>query len=217
MSTFATRRPVSASMREIVPSGLIAHTAPAPTTIPGRPQLAKASPPDSLTLCVVLYVLGSTRSTRLVPLPPCLVRLPIQRAPSPAAISVGKPRGLKVPVTRFVAGSMRVTTARSVLRTQIAPSPSATLLGAVPDSISALTLASLPARAAIPLPICATVLRGSSSELVMTAAAAAAATRTSPPARTTLRRRSILRRTRGLRTPGTGGGRAASISAVHVS
>ena len=155
---------------------------------------------------------------RLVPLPLWPAPLPIQRAPSPAAMSVGKPRGLKVPVTRFVAGSMRVTTARSVLRTQTAPSPTATLLGAVPDSISALTLASLPARAATPLPICASVLRGSgSSELVMTAAAAAAATRTSPPARITLRRRSILRRTRGLRTPGTAGGRAASISAVHVS
>ena len=153
----------------------------------------------------------------LVPVPPS-GRAPIQTAPSPAARSVGKPRGVKVPVTRFVAGSMRVTTARSVLRTQTAPSPTATLLGAVTDSINALTPPSFPAMAATPLPICASVLRGSSSsELVTTAAAAAAATRTSPPARITLRRRSSLRRARGLRTPRTAGGRAASISAAHVA
>ena len=65
-SIVATSLPVSGSIRETVWSGLSAHTAPAPTTMSGRPQLnvAIAALPvlsGSLTVLVTALVRGSIR------------------------------------------------------------------------------------------------------------------------------------------------------------
>ena len=64
--------------------------------------------------------------------------LPTHTAPAPAATAAGIEFAVKCPVTAFVRGSMRVTVASSVSSAQIAPSPTARLLGVTADSMNAL-------------------------------------------------------------------------------
>ena len=71
-SIVATSLPVSGSIRDRVSSGLIAHTAPAPTAIRGRPGLVLPAAPSvvsgSVTVRVIAAESGSTREMLAVKL-----------------------------------------------------------------------------------------------------------------------------------------------------
>ena len=67
-------------------------------------------------------------------------------------MSVGTPRTSSLPVTAFVRGSMRETVLSWVFSSQTAPSPTATLLGAVGDSMKEATSPSAGFMTARPLP-----------------------------------------------------------------
>ncbi len=64
-------------------------------------------------------------------------------------MSSGVSRILNLFTTRFVSGSMRATVRSSRLSAQTAPSPTATLLGAVSVSVNEASCASAPPSAAI--------------------------------------------------------------------
>ena len=187
-SIVATSRPVSGSMRESVWSGLRAQTAPAPTAMSGRPQFSDglrklpAFLSASLTVRVIVVVAGSTRAMRTVKLPlrPGPPR-PSQTAPAPAAMSVTTPPGSNRPVTAFVSGSMRETVPSSLLSTQTAPSPTATLLGAVWASVNDARRPVPGSIAATPLPSAATWSPPPPAVSATIPAAAAAHASSSPP------------------------------------
>ena len=153
-SIVATLLPVLGSMREIVWSGLIAQTAPAPTAMPGKPTLGHELPlavSGSLTVRVIRSERRSTRETLTVPLLSGPPPFPTQSAPAPAAMSLGTPPISNRLTTFLVFGSIREMVLSSVFSTQTAPSPTATLLGAVRVSVN-------DARRPVPEPIAATPL-----------------------------------------------------------
>src|SRR5215212_7639563 len=162
-SIVATSLPVSGSIRETVWSGLSAQTAPAPTAMSGKPQLYLAvnAPPvlsGSVTVWVIARVLGSKREMLTVKLPapgfPLILPppFPTHSAPSPAAISVGTPRVLSLPVTALVSGSRRNTVLSCVFSAQTPPAPTATLLGGLGDSMNEATLPPAESMTATPFP-----------------------------------------------------------------
>jgi hypothetical protein len=137
----ATTRFVRGSIREIVWSGLTAHTAsgvtasfcrlrpPMPVGCPpgaGARSTVSTTTPDAGSIRDTLS--GKSSSPRLDP-------LPTQTAPAPAAMSVGRDDVLNTRRTSFVSGSICVTVLSSPSSTQTLPSPTATLDGAVPNEI----------------------------------------------------------------------------------
>ena len=77
---------------------------------------------------------------------------PTHTAPSPAAISLGRPPGLNVFTISFVSGSMRETRPSPPFSAQTAPSPTATLPGTVLDLVSEATPPLAGSSAATPFP-----------------------------------------------------------------
>ena len=183
-STVAILPPVLGSMREMVWSGLIAQTAPAPTAMPGKPTLGHWLPLavlGSLTVRVIRFERGSTREMLTVPLfcgpPP----FPTQSAPAPAAMSLGTPPIPNRLTTFLVFGSMREMVVSSVLSTQMAPSPMATLLGAVTVSVNDARRPVPGSIAATPLPSAWTWSLPPPAVSATIPAAAAAHASSSPP------------------------------------
>ena len=157
MGTVATTFPVFGSMRAIVWSGSSAQTAPSPIAMFEKPQLGPAPRTPFCrcgrrALCVTTPVLGSTRAMLSVspekPPPP----LPTHSQPRPAAMSDGRPRVVILPVTASVLGSIREIVRSEALITHTAPSPTAMLLGALPDSMNDATRSPRESIAATPLP-----------------------------------------------------------------
>ena len=162
-------------------------------------------------MCVSCPVAGSTRDTRCVAPGP----LPIHSAPAPAAMSVGRRRGLKARITLPVRGSTRETLSSAVLSTQTLPSPTAMLLGAVSDPVNEAMRFPSTGMAASPSPVGRTGPRSAaepSSRDASTIATAVAASTSTPAARIACRRRS----SRGGTTIGcASAARASAISSPH--
>src|SRR5690348_1230012 len=105
-------------------SSPIAHNAPAPTAIRGKPSLGVGpyalGSRDSATVPVIFRLAGSMREMLVVTLAPKLslpAPLPTQTAPSPTARSVGRgPAGNRF--TACVAGSSRATVSAALSSTQ---------------------------------------------------------------------------------------------------
>ena len=121
-------------------SAPIAHTAPAPAAIRGKPSLGTdpntLGVGDSFTVAVTLSERRSTRVISVVMLTPLWKwPFPTQTAPPPTARSVGRGPALNR-LTAFVSRSIRATVSASLSSTHTAPAPTATLLGAAVASMN---------------------------------------------------------------------------------
>jgi hypothetical protein len=129
---------------------------------------------------VTFVVRGSTREIATVALKDSPPPLPTQTAPAPAAMSLGIPPIEKRRTTSWVSGSIFVTVRSSVFSAQIAPSPTATLLGGDGASVSDAKRPVAPSNEAIPLAFDGAGASLSRLNAIAVTATAAAATTTAP-------------------------------------